>query len=596
MKTNRPAIRCVAAAVSFALLLAAPRLHAQEADLGTLNRIVAAGKLSRAPIIRIPPKTYRIASSWDLRGLSNTVLDGQGSLVLYTGTNLGLMPWSLRDGARLTMRHFVFDYEVPPFAQGEVAEVGAGGRTLRLRTHAGYPDFSRTGSFRQMYLFDRQTRGWKRGTADLYPEKVEILSPTEARVTLPTNLAPTFPRHQAGDLWAATMRVSSAFGVYHCEDLVLEKITLRAAPSLAFVIRYQRGGLLVDGCRVERGPLPPGATEARLMSSGADALNVAYLTAGMRVEHCDFGWMGDDSINIHGGVYPILRVEAPDRLVIAKRGDLGALDELLQGGARLRFTQGGSFAPLGDGQGASLAPVPEPRPHDEGEIKAWWPSLSKTRVVEYALRLTNTVLRAKAGDWVEFPDINGDGYVVRDNYFHDHRARCVRIQAGRGLIERNRFERIGHAGLSIGPEYTYWREAGWAWDVVIRSNQFKDIGMQWNLVSPYGYCPGAISLFYKPENASLRPPIGNRRVTIEGNRIDGCTVAGIHVNASEDVLIKGNLLKSCNLEDGSMAGAQYGLSSTHAITVLNSRDVRTEGNRVENPGRYARGEVGPQEK
>jgi hypothetical protein len=442
-----------------------------------------------------------------------------------------------------------------------------------------------------MYLFDRSTRGWKRGIADLYPEKVDILSPSEARVILPTNLAPTFPLHQAGDLWAATMRVSAAFGVYFCEDLVLEKISIRASPSLAFVIRYQRGGLFVKGCRVERGPIPPGATEARLLSTGADALNVAYLTAGMRVEDCDFGWMGDDSINIHGGVYPILRVDGPDQIVIAKRGDLEALDAILRGGARLRFNEGATFAPLGDGFCLSLERTPSPLPHDESEVKVWWPTYPKSKVVEYTLRITNTLVTPKAGDWLEFPDINGDGYVVRNNYFHDHRARCVRIQAGRGLIEGNRFERIGHAGLSIGPEYTYWREAGWAREVVIRSNRFKDIGMQWNLVSPYGYCPGAISLFYKPENATQRPPIGNRDILIEGNRIDGCTVAGIHINASESVLIKNNVLRHCNLEDGAMSGSQYGLFSTHAITVQYSRGVKLEGNRVENPGKFSRGEA-----
>lgn len=560
-------------------------------DLAELNGLVAEALKSKAAVLELKSRVYRIDKAWEINKIENLVIDGKGSTILYTSTNTFVMPIQIRSAKNAEIRNLTLDYEILPFTQGTVTSVLEGGRVLEIETHTGYPNLASNPKIAQMYLFDAKTREWKRGVADLYPEKTELLSATRARVTLQASIASTYPLHKAGDLFAIARRDSAAFAVYTSSNLILHRVVIHASPSLCFVIRYHSGGLRISECRVERGPRPSGSTEDRLLSSGADALNVAYLKSGMIVEGCDFGWMGDDSINIHGGVYPVKKSIGANEALILKRGDLDTLDRLIAPGDPVRFLEGATFRPIGESRIAEWETSSETSDVSPEEKTRAWPAsqYAKIKLKEYRLKTTDA-MPLKAWDWVEFPAINGDGYTVRGNYFHDHRARSVRIQAGRGLIENNRFERIAQAGLSIGPEYTYWREAGWAVDVTIRSNQFRDIGTGWNIFGPASYCPGAISIFYRPDKEVTQTPIGNKGIAILDNEIDGCSVAGIHVNASSDITIRGNLIRRANQVEGSNTGGDFGLRSSHAIVVQNSRNAKVSANRVESPGAFSKGE------
>ena len=65
------------------------------------------------------------------------------------------------------------------------------------------------------------------------------------------------------------------------------------------------------------------------------------------------------------------------------------------------------------------------------------------------------------GDFLDLPGLAVSDFTIRDNYFHDHRARGLRIMSSDGVIENNRIERTKSAAISVGCEYGYWREAGW---------------------------------------------------------------------------------------------------------------------------------------
>jgi len=69
-------------------------------------------------------------------------------------------------------------------------------------------------------------------------------------------------------------------------------------------------------------------------------------------------------------------------------------------------------------------------------------------------------LTADPGDFLDVPDSNTPGFVIRDCVFEDHRARGLRIMASHGVIERNTFRRLKMNAITVGAEYEFWREAG----------------------------------------------------------------------------------------------------------------------------------------
>ena len=75
-----------------------------------------------------------------------------------------------------------------------------------------------------------------------------------------------------------------------------------------------------------------------------------------------------------------------------------------------------------------------------------------------------------------------------------------------GLIEGNRFERIRSSAIDIGNEYPHWAEAGWAENIVIKNNTFKDVGVG-EVFSTHNKVPAAICLFVKQcqQFARLKP-------------------------------------------------------------------------------------------
>lgn len=89
--------------------------------------------------------------------------------------------------------------------------------------------------------------------------------------------------------------------------------------------------------------------------------------------------------------------------------------------------------------------------------------------------------------------------------------------ASRGVIEGNRFLRTKQAAITLGPEYAFWREAGWVQDVTVRNNAIENCGLSLDMTRASQCTLGAISIFAKKEDATGPQPFAsdNRRITIE---------------------------------------------------------------------------------
>ena len=318
------------------------------------------------------------------------------------------------------------------------------------------------------------------------------------------------------------------------------------------------------------------------MSSSADAFNAAYTREGPVLDRCEFAYMGDDSVNLHGATLPVLVWEDSQTCISMRPFRTDPFEELLHSGDEVRFLSEPEYRLLKTAKIAEISSASAPEGLDLMQrIRKIWPSFKNANSAAfYRIRFDRDISLGADGIFMEAFASSAPGYVIRNCYFHDHRGRGLRVMAGGGLVESNRFERLKGAAMSFGPEFAYWKEAGWVQDVTVRGNVVRDVGHGTDLLSTGSYTLGAISVYahVKPGNAQTAYYPGNRALTIVDNDIEGCSLDGINVVASQDVLIENNKIRRVNLKSAPAAGSKYGLTSGIPITFQHSESVTVRNN------------------
>ena len=388
---------------------------------------------------------------------------------------------------------------------------------------------------------------------------------------------------KVGDRLVLTIRSGGAIRMNNCENVRLEDVTFLAAPGAAYLGRYMRGENYYR-YTIKPGPPPPGATEPRLISTCADGLNIAFATKGPTIERCRFSFMGDDSVNLHGATLVVVAQPSPTQLLAAWPYSREYLATVMPQGTLVRRLRPGNYEVMGKAELTGFAPIREQLPEHAELIRRTWPRHQKRRGTVFRLTLAEP-LSTEPGDFLDAPASNAPGFAIRDCVFEDHRARGLRIMASHGIVERNTFRRLKMSAVTIGPEYEFWREAGWSKDVTVRDNTIEDVGRDAAIHSSRAYVLGAISVFGRTDHKSELPlwP-GNRGIVIEGNTIRNCPAAGIFVAAATDVRVRGNRLANCFCNPGSSAGKKRLLDVRGPIEVGQAENTVVKDNEIIEPG------------
>jgi parallel beta-helix repeat protein len=531
---------CLCLFTGSALFVPATRADANgKPDIGQLIReAVKSGQ----PNLKLPSGTHRLSETLFVKDAHNLVIDGTGVTLVMTNHRQGIL--YLANCDRLAIRGLTLDYDPLPYVQATITK--ADRSAFEFTVHDGYPDITPDFSGAPTHLFSAE--GKRHSDAfDFYRARIEVLSPrtglARANGKWPASLAPgdkvVFDRRELDHTNAVEIRNNTG-------PVLLEDITLLSSPTLGFAGRYSEAPVTFRRVTLKPGPLPSGATEPRLFSSNADAINFIGCRQGPIIENCDLSGQGDDSLNIHGMFLPVARVLSPTRFLTAYPYGVGGFVKPLRSGDALRLYSPGDFAPAGAAVLASLTPLADAAGITAADITPLYPSYKSSKFTVYQVDLAAPAT-VTAGQWFDIPAINGNGYIVHDSYFHDHRGRGLRLMASDGLVENNRFERLTKSAVSIGPELGFWREAGWVKNLRITGNTLRDIGVDQSLAADGSYVPGAIGIFVRNDIGKAPYPAGNDNIVIENNTIDGSSVAGIHAYAVRGVVIRNNTLRNTNL-------------------------------------------------
>jgi hypothetical protein len=523
-----------------ALAVPSPAAAAPTLDLPALVR----AHLDRGErTVAIPRGVHRLPGTGvQLSGFSDVTIDGAGATLLATSFRQNAL--LLRDCRNVTLRGFTLDYDPLPFTQAAITRRADDGSWLEFRVHDGYAALEGEYAVRRAHVFDGATRLWKKHAPDLYPVFVRMTGPREGRIGL--NLPADRVREiRPGDHLAFNVRRSAAIMLAAgCENICVEDVTIHSASGGAIGARFVAGEKnIFRRVTISRGPTPPGATEPRLLSSSADGINYAYSRHGPLIEQCDFSFMGDDSINLHGFSLPIIKRDGPRVLWTVRPVDGDPLERIVRPGDELRLLDADTFAP-----GDSFIIRSFERANLSGDwsakARALFPSFRQQGKLTFYKITLDKDSAATEGVFFDIPSTFSSHYVIRDCYFHDHRAHGMRIMASHGLIQNNRVERVQGAAIGLAGEYAHWREAGWPRHVRVTGNIIRDTGRVFGFgrdASPY--IRGAISLFAHLEPSVTPSPGCMRDIVIEGNDIEVENISGIDINAASDVVVRNNRIK-----------------------------------------------------
>lgn len=229
------------------------------------------------------------------------------------------------------------------------------------------------------------------------------------------------------------------FLIQECKNIVFEDLSIYGAPGSGFDARRYCSHFYFHRVHIT---LPP--YERRYITTTVDGVFLAGTDGYMLFEDCDFGYQGDDGINIHDCVYSgASAVEGKTNVI--------ALNAVFKKGEILTFTN------------MDLSPA------------GYTAEIVETEQVDGGYRYTLSIDVPKAV--VERTVIynmsrNSSHFEIRRCRFHENRARGILVHADDGRIEDCEFYHTQGAAIQIETGISSaWSEGRGVKNLVIRNNR-----------------------------------------------------------------------------------------------------------------------------
>ncbi|MBQ6990065.1 MAG: right-handed parallel beta-helix repeat-containing protein, partial [Clostridia bacterium] len=276
----------------------------------------------------------------------------------------------------------------------------------------------------------------------------------------------------------------------------------------------------------------------RNMSATTDSMHIGNTGGFAIVENCDFGWAGDDGINIHDNVGLITEKIDDTTFIVQTRlscvvGDeIGLLRDDVYDIEFTAFVK--ELTPVGNG----LQKIVFDRPLPEGTGKNWI-----TFNTKFSTR----------------------NYIFRNNYFHENRARGLLLGASCGLVENNViYKTQGPAIWTVVDIEPRWSEGTGVHDLTVRNNKFIDCDVnQWascvyiRTLIPAGDSDAAVF----------------RDITFENNLFENCSSYAMSIRSAGNVRLIGNTFRLS-------APRKTENKERNAVEIEKSRDIEIRDNTV----------------
>lgn len=514
--------------------------------------------------LTIPRGTYYFrecdtSSHLMLHGMENFMLDGEGSELIFETLHSYL---SIQDSKGILVKNLVMDWnwdKAPLASIGVITKVAEDGSYIECN-FPEYEDVSDDMKFSIVGPFDaaRYTPGCK-GGIEFRPYQNDHVKKSEDEVSdkkmqeLVRELSNIFlPKQEnvrkgvlrfytvSSDFTIKNFHRGDCFRFRHYEydiltvpivdakNITLENITLFSSPGSGFVGNGDICGLHFKNCKVT---VRPGT--ARSISTATDCLHVCNSQGNFIIENCEFGYAGDDCINIHDNSSMGIHV-VDSHTLLAKRVTKEAV--LFEVGYPVEL-RNPDLSPVGfTSMLSSVTYQPESR------------TCLLTFDDELPKELSpDTVLWNKR--------FETQNYIIRGCRFVNNRARGVLLQGSRGLVEDNVFENIQGAAIQIetGSE-SRWSEGHGVKNLIIRNNVIRHCDLNaWQMAVLY-------MGVYLPDGRTKESVFEN--ILIEKNSFIDCPRLAMYLSSCKNVIVRDNVI--VNAGQLPLSKHNYGSSTMEA--------------------------------
>jgi Right handed beta helix region len=452
-----------------------------------------------------PDGARRIVCSAAVRAsdLQNTTIDGGGWQLIFSDPSPGKGGIVLTRASNIVIRDVDIAWRTEDFGQSPISpgeRIYSRGKVVSCNADKGGAIDLQTATeatldITAVSVWDDQS-GWPWESRWSGKPIERYLSSAEAAMQFRGGQGPClgFLKPLSGNRILVRHKVYSAnaFHCFECERIVVDGLSVRDAPGMGVYFANGGRGFLLRNVSIK--PACGNVCPRAYPSAAADGIHFAAVGGGIVIENSDIGWQGDDAVNITGLLMPG-RVQGPK----TEGGRVWVELEAKFKNRSWLFRVGGEVSIFDLGlRSYGTARVVEV----DGEKLRVLLSRAPDNIADLVLTASDRVPR----------DV-----VIRNNRFHDHRARGILMGASNALIQGNTIERVTMAAIMVPADTDRWFEGPGATDVTISGNRISKVNA--NVYAP-DY-PSAISIAFRPSpqyKGLLGTPI--RRIKVENNKID----------------------------------------------------------------------------
>lgn len=228
------------------------------------------------------------------------------------------------------------------------------------------------------------------------------------------------------------------------KNITFNGISIFSSPGMAYICEDNCSHFQIINNFIG---INPEYKDKRCVSLCADAIHIVNTDGCFNISDCDISGMGDDAVNVHDGLGYVSAVN-------------GNTITLIASAMRLR-------------EGDILAFKNEK--FENTEFTAKIVSVKALEGISKEVVVDNLPESVSEGFVAYNTECNSSNYVIRDNFFHENRARGLLLQSSNGLCENNRFYKTMAQAIKVvmDIEPTLWQEGTGVDNLVIRNNTFE---------------------------------------------------------------------------------------------------------------------------
>ena len=390
---------------------------------------------------------YYVSGQLLLEDITDTLIDGNGAVLLYdTGSSF----FTIRHCDCLEVRGLTFEWDwdkMPLSASARAVDVKGEKNTLDFIFDN--PDYAREYMFYAVSQCDPDMLTY--GAKATYIESYEGQNPDVIKSIKKINDNTMRVVHNGA--WAhfggnSYILRSTAYGgslidIYEASrDITLDSLNLYGGTGMGIIVGEKTSHFALRNIFI--GPDPE---SDHLTSLDADAVHINDSDGCFLIENCDFSRQGDDDVNINSGIGWIQSVE----------------------GRTVTFEADGSMN-ADPGDTMLFRNTHFDLMDESAVIESCDENDSGVRKVTFSTDLPAGIV---PGCFLFNKNNTGSNYVIRNNRFHEHRARGLLLQTSDGLVENNEFYKTSHNAIKIVMDINgVWHEGTGADNIVVRNNKF----------------------------------------------------------------------------------------------------------------------------